>query len=58
MSQISISYNDPKTGEKLTRDYKIGIDETEPMAFLAIIRALDFVYQQPIKFHINERETD
>lgn len=53
--QLSISYNDPKTKKRLTRVYKYGIGETECGALLSIVKALNFIYEQPVKFCINEK---
>lgn len=56
--QISITYNDPKTRKQLTRIYKCAPYETHSQALLSIYRALNFIYEDQIKFKINEREED
>lgn len=54
-TQLSITYNEPGTGKRLTRVYKYGIGETDAQALLSIVRALNFIYNQQVKFIINER---
>ena len=55
-TQLSITYNEPGTGKQLTRVYKYGVGESDAQALLSVVRALNFIYEQQVKFRINERE--
>ena len=56
LRSISISFNEPKTGKQLTRVYKLGLNESYSEGILSIVRALNFFYEQQVKFRINEAE--
>lgn len=56
-TQLSITYNEPGTGKRLTKIYKYGPGETELEALLFVLKAFHFIYDQEVRKHI-EYEDD
>lgn len=53
---MSITYNEPQTKLPITRIYKYAPCESDSQAILSIVRALNFIYNEDVRFRINDDE--